>query len=180
MKIWASALFLTLGLAGDLIAQTQVRSRSEILAPIEDATSNPEGRFAELDINNDGKDDLIVSKSVSLGGTGGLLYDIYVRADGDDYRLVDQVLASVMSLENLNNTTRVWSYSHSSAQSGVIWYFYFDRKGVYRKSPSLEILTGDGGTVTGNAIFQAVFNDNANVKMKVLDASMERGSSKER
>lgn len=142
------------------------RTRTEIFAPITDQVLNPTRQYVELDLNRDGVKDIVISESLSLGGTGGQIYNLYVSTGKDRYQRVEQFLASRLSTEVHDGEVRLWSYTHISAREGRIGYRYFDRERQFRKSASLDIQTGDGGTEMGNDIMQAVFNDRALLKLR--------------
>ncbi|MEI6219265.1 MAG: hypothetical protein WCP86_10220 [bacterium] len=160
-------------LAFALVAQAndKVQTRERLFSHVSDRGINPERHYAELDLNGDGTNDLVLSESVSFGGTGGLVYNLYLGIGKDRFKKIDQFLAGIMAVETHEGTTRLWSYSHSSAASGIIRYCYFDRKGVFQKSRVLEIQPGDGGSEIGNGIYQAIFNEKTILKTETIGAS---------
>jgi hypothetical protein len=164
-------VFLTLTFALAAQAEDGVQTRKELCAPITDRGVNPERRCAEFDLNGDGTNDLVLSESVSLGGTGGLVYNLYLGLGQDRFRQIDRFLAGIMATETHGGTTRLWFYSHMSAGSGTIQYRYFDRKGIFQTSQWLTIYPGDGGSDTGNGIYQAIFNEKTILKMQTIGAS---------
>jgi len=115
-------------------------------------------RKCEIDLNGDGLKDLIICHNVSLGGTGGFPYWVYLKGENDQFREVDRILAGAFALDEDDGNKLLWGYSHLSAGSGHMWYSYFDRQGRYQRSPSLLIRAGDSGSETGNAIYKAIFN----------------------
>lgn len=152
-------------------ADEKVVTRAELFAPLTDRLLNPERQFAELDLNGDGTNDLLVSESVSLGGTGGLVYNLYIAVGQGQFRRLDQFLAGGFAVEIHGETKYLWSYSHSSSQSGTIQCRYFDRKGRFQKSGVLEIHPGDGGSEIGNGLYQVIFNDKTVLKTTTIGAS---------
>jgi hypothetical protein len=167
----AIMILLGLSLAVAASADEKIQTREQLFAPITDPALNPERRYAELDLNGDGTNDLVLSESVSLGGTGGLVFNLYLGLGQDRFRQIDRFLAGVMSTETSGGTTRLWLYSHMSAGSGTIQYRYFDRKGIFQRSQYLMIYPGDGGSETGNGIYQAIFNDKTILKTETMGAS---------
>jgi len=108
---------------------------------------------------------------VSHGGTGGLIYNLYLGVGQDRFRKLDQFLAGGFAVEVHGKTKRLWSYSHMSSQSGTIQYRYFDRKGRFQKSQPLVIHPGDGGSEVGNAIYASIFNDKTILRARKTGAS---------
>ena len=160
-------------LALALVAQVEdeAQTREQLFAPITDPILNPERRYAEFDLDGDGTNDLVLSESVSLGGTGGLVYNMYVGVGQGRFKKLDQILAGAFAVEVHGQTKRLWSYSHCSSQSGTIQYCYFDRKGRFKKSQALMIHPGDGGSEIGNAVYESIFNKKTILKTKRIGAS---------
>ena len=152
-------------------ADDRVQTREQLFAPINDPKLNPERHYAELDLNGDGTNDLVLSESVSLGGTGGLVYNLHLGLGDNRFRQIDRFLAGVMATETQGGITRLWFYSHMSAASGTIQYRYFDCKGIFQKSQVLTIYPGDGGSEIGNAVYKSIFNDKTTLEMKKIGAS---------
>jgi len=149
------------------------QTREQLFAPIADPSLSPERRYAELDLNGDGRDDLVLSESVTLGGTGGLVYNIYLALGQDRYRQIDRFLAGIIATEIHHGTTRLWFYTHMSAGSGTVQYRYFDPKGTLQRSQVLLIYPGDGGSEIGNGIYTSIFNDRTKFKMKTWGPPIE-------
>ena len=165
------AVFFVLVFALTAQADDGIQTREQLFAPITDPNVNPERRYAELDLNGDGTNDLLLSTSVSHGGTGGLIYNLYLGVGEDRFKKLDQILAGGFAVEVHGKTIRLWSYSHASSQSGTIQYRYFDRKGRFQKSQPLLIHPGDGGSKVGNAIYASIFNEKTTITMKTWGAS---------
>ena len=151
-----------------MAADVETRSRQVLLTPVNAPHLSPIRKFCEVDLNGDGIDELILSRSVSLGGTGGLVYDLYLGLEGDRFKPLDSFLSCVMAVEPRGKVKRLWTYTHSSSQSGHLQYRYFDRDGDLQKGPAMLIHPGDGGSETGNAIFDAVFRHDNTLKMKTI------------
>lgn len=165
------AILSVLALALVACADDDIQTREELFAPIADPDLSPERRYAELDLTGDGTNDLLLSTSVSHGGTGGLVYNLYLGVGQDRFKKLDQFLAGGFAVEVHGKTNRLWSYSHMSSQSGTIQYRYFDRKGRFQKSQPLLIHPGDGGSEVGNAIYASIFNEKTILKTKSTGAS---------
>ena len=78
-----------------------------------------------VELNQDGHEDVILSEPISQSGTGGLSYDVYLWTNGN-YVCIGDIGGHLGSIkvEHINELTRViWTYSHSSCQSGVIGTF---------------------------------------------------------
>jgi hypothetical protein len=164
-----AVLLLCISVALVAKADEKILTRSELFAPITDPVLNPDREYVELDLNGDGANDLVVSESVSLGGTGGLVYNLYLAAGQDHFRRLDQFVAGALAVEIHGDTKYLWSYS-----SGTIQYRYFDRKGRLQRSPVLDICTGDSGTETGNGIWQAIFREKTTLKTKTIGAPIQQ------
>lgn len=152
-------------------ADDELQTREQLFAPITDPNVNPERRYAELDLNGDGTNDLLLSTSVSDGGTGGLIYNLYLGVGQDRFKKLDMFPAGCFAVETHGETKRLWSYSHMSSQSGTIQYRYFDHKGRFQKSQIFLIHPGDGGSEVGNAIYTSIFNKTTTLKTKKIGAS---------
>ena len=152
-------------------AEEEAYSRQVLLAPLTDTTLSPERYFAELDLNGDGTNELIISESVSLGGTGGLIYSLYLGIGQDRFLFVDRFLSGIMALETQDNTMRLWSYSHSSASSGTIQYYYFDNEGAFQHGHSMMIYSGVGGSLIDSIIYQIIFSEDLKLQFTKLGAS---------
>lgn len=158
MKMFlATVLFL--GSLNTCYAEEEAYTRQVLFAPLTDSILSPERYFAEFDLNGDGVDELIISESVSLGGTGGLFYNLYIGIGQDRFLFLDSFVSSIMTVEIRGETKQLWSYSHSSAASGTVQYFYFDSEGVFQRSHSIMIYPGIGGSFVDSMIFKSIFSD---------------------
>lgn len=146
-------------------AEDGLLTRDQLFSPIEASDLSHERRYAELDLNGDGTNDLLLSESVSLGGTGGLIYNLYLGAESGQFLKIDRFIAGIMAIEIHGGISRLWSYSHMSAVSGTLQYRYFDRNDEFKSSQPLTIYPGDGGSEIGNAVYQSIFNDKTILKM---------------
>ncbi|MEZ5278613.1 MAG: hypothetical protein R3F07_19685 [Opitutaceae bacterium] len=151
--------------------EDEVLTREQLFAPGNDPNLNPEKRYAEFDLDGDGTNDLLLSTSVSQGGTGGLIYNLYLGVGHERFKQLDQFLAGGFALEDDGKTKRLWSYTHRSSQSGTIQYRYFDRKGTFQKSQPLLIYPGDGGSEVGNGIYRSIFNEKTMLRTKATKDS---------
>ena len=168
-KATIAILYVVLFLVAN--ADDKIVTRADLFAPSTDPSLNPERRYAELDLNGDGTNELVLSESVSLGGTGGLVYNLYLGLGTNRFRQIDRFLAGVMATEIHGGETRLWFYSHMSAGSGTIQYRFFDRKGIFQRSEILTIYPGDGGSATGNGIYQAIFHEETILRTEKIGAS---------
>ncbi len=156
-------------------AEEETYSRELLFAPGADTTLSPERYFTELDLNGDGIDELIISESASLGGTGGLIYNLYLGIGQDRFLLLSNFLSGIMAVDTQGETKRLWSYSHSSASSGTIQYYYFDSEDVLQRSHSMIIYPGDGGSLVGNMICRAIFSEDRKLQFTKLGAFNSTG-----
>ena len=161
-------------------ADAPIKTRAEIFAPVNRPDlRNQDSEYSELDLNGDGIDELIMSGPMSFHGTGGLTYTLYRGLGDEKYEELIGFLAGPLALEDCNpsHEKHLWGYSHRSCRSGIIFYFSFDRKGVFQGSPSLEIYPGDMGTEMGNSIYRSIFNEKTILKMIKLPQSVAGESS---
>ena len=78
-----------------------------------------------VELNQDGHEDVIMSAPINQSGTGGLTYGVYLWTNGNYVCIgdIDGHLGSI-KVEHINELTRViWTYSHSSCQSGSLGTF---------------------------------------------------------
>ena len=78
-----------------------------------------------VELNQDGHEDVILSAPINQSGTGGLTYGVYLWTNGN-YVCIGDIGGHLGSIrvEHINELTRViWTYSHSSCQSGAIGTF---------------------------------------------------------
>ena len=165
------ATILFLGSLCATHAEEETFTRQILLAPLTDTILSSERYFTELDLNGDGTDELIISESVSLGGTGGLIYNLYLGIGQDRFLFMDSFLSGIMAVEIQSKTKRLWSYSHSSAASGTIQYYYFDSEGVFQSGHSMMIFPGVEGSLMDNLIYQVIFSEDNRLQLTKLGAS---------
>ena len=78
-----------------------------------------------VELNQDGHEDVILSAPINQSGTGGLTYGVYLWTNGN-YVCIGDIGGHLGSIkvEHINELTRIiWTYSHSSCQSGAIGTF---------------------------------------------------------
>lgn len=81
-----------------------------------------------VELNQDGHEDVILSEPISQRGTGGLSYGVYLWTNGN-YVCIGDIGGHLESIhvEHINELTRIiWTYSHSSCQSGAIGTFVIE------------------------------------------------------
>ena len=167
MKFISAAIILSISTL-TTFAEAPIMTRTEIFAPVNRPDlRNQDREYAEFDLNRDGIDELIMSGPMSFHGTGGNIYTLYRGLGDEKYQELTCFLADPLAIEDCDPSRekRLWGYSHRSCRSGVIFHFSFDRKGVFHRSSSLEILPGDMGTEMGNSIYRSIFNEKTKLKM---------------
>lgn len=128
---------------------------------------NPLRYMYTVDLNGDDVNDLILSGSVSMGGTAGIPYNIYFGVGDDKYVQTCSLLTNRIALEKCRSgIKRLWWYTHSSASSGALWNIRFEGEYRYRVGAPLEIYPGDGGTAIGNAMMDAIFTEESCLERK--------------
>lgn len=128
---------------------------------------NPLRHLCSLDLNNDDVNDLILSDSVSLGGTGGIPYNIYLGIGENNYIKLGGILAKTVAIEEYHGRKRLWWYTHSSSQSGSLGFYWFYDDYIYHRD-ALGIHPGDGGTNIGNAIMAAILTKESCITFQKL------------
>lgn len=128
------------------------------------------------DFNCDGLQDMALSDEISTYGTGGIGFTIYLRNSSGIYKKYDRIGTplGIISIECNWQNPRIWSYWHLSAASGIISYCEVTDSGLYNCG-GMEIYPGDGGTVIGNSIMDAVF-DNSDSEIKIQRSKTTDGA----
>jgi len=126
--------------------------------------------YTEIDLNADGLMDIIISDELSMKGTGGISWFVYLCIGENQYREISAELAGwPLSIETYGfEGTRIWSYWHMNASSGYIGYLHIGKNGECTQSPCIEISTGDGGSEIGCGIYEAVFNKDTLLPMRLI------------
>lgn len=148
------------------------RTKKELLLKAVLPERSPVKYLAELDINGDSLNDLILSKSISLAGTGGLIYDIYLARKDGKYNQVGTFVGSMVSLEvgEESKARKLWVYSHGSARSGSVFYFYFDREAQLKKSRAITIHSSAQEIELGDKLLETIFNKQNKVTFRKFEA----------
>ena len=68
--------------------QFRIYSREKIFSEPVEALYRPEKCYAEPDLDGDGTNDLIISDTVSFGGTGGLPYHVYLGKGNNSFQKI--------------------------------------------------------------------------------------------
>tara|TARA_R110002096_G_scaffold273422_3_gene467229 strand:- start:20336 stop:20938 length:603 start_codon:yes stop_codon:yes gene_type:complete len=112
------------------------------------------------DFNRDGREDMALSEPVEDFGRMGGVFEIYLALEEGEWRLIGIVIAhpKAISLESSRKKgqTRLWTYLRGGGNFGGLGFFEIARDHV-EDFEGIEITPGDGGTSTGNAMYQAVF-----------------------
>ena len=126
--------------------------------------------YAEIDLNEDGLMDIIISDELSMKGTGGISWFIYFCIGANQYREASKDIGGwPLAVESYGfEGTRLWSYWHMNASSGYIGYLHIGKHGECTQSPGLEISTGDGGSEIGNGIYDAVFKEDTLLPVRLI------------
>lgn len=103
---------------------------------------------------------MALSEPIGDFGRMGGVFEIYLALGGNEWRLVGIVIAhpKAISLETSRKGghTRLWTYLRGGGNFGGLGFFEISRTQV-AEFQGIEITPGDGGTSTGNAMYQAVF-----------------------
>lgn len=148
-------------------------TKSQILIPCSEEGLSPERLYTEVDLTGDGLNEIIISDSVTMAGTGGIEWSLYRAAAPDQYYAkafhFDSAISCLAVEEDLNSKVsgkRLWIYWHISSKDGIIGYIFVNDKGGFELSPVLEIFPG--GTECGQKIADAVFTPESCLKVKSL------------
>ncbi len=141
-------------------------TREDVFAVKTDSGRSVDRYYYELDLNQDGTLDILISKPIYSPGTGGRIYDLFIGDTNNQFKRIDTIQAGMFAIEKHNWKMRLWHFTHSSSQSGNVGYRYFDRKGNYKKSGYVEVLSGDGGSTMGNKISKSIFNKETKLNFK--------------
>ena len=148
MKIFTALAFLMLGLS--------VRAET--------------GWVYHGDLNGDGVADKIESGPMWTFGNGGGAFVVTISGNAD----LEQKTYSIggkpecFAIEHTpKNKMRLWTFWHLSSQEGGLISYVFNENGM--KKAVLTINPGDGGTVIGNAIMDAVFNDETRINFEKVE-----------
>jgi len=116
--------------------------------------------YAEIDLTGNGLKDIIISEPVFMSGRSGKTWFVHLCVTTNQYkRFPVEIFGWPLALETHYNSTRIWGYSRLSGSQGAIQHWEFNKRGEYTESSRLDIYPGDGGTDTGNAIYNAIFKD---------------------
>ncbi len=112
------------------------------------------------DFDRDGLVDMALSEPVEDFGRMGGIFEVYVVSTEGAWSLVGVLIAhpKAISLESSRKPahTRLWTYLRGGGSFGGLGFFEISRQRV-ADFEGIEITPGDGGTSTGNAMYQAVF-----------------------
>ena len=133
-------------------------SWEELVIPERQKHLNPEREYAVVDLNLDGKSELIISRSFSLVGTGGLIYDLYLGLKDNQFRHLDTFLAGSLRIEDTNSGRRLWTTSHLSSQEVRLECRWISKDFKLSIQGPIDIKAGDGGTMLGNQLMKALLD----------------------
>jgi len=117
--------------------------------------------YAELDLNDDGLQDIIISEPASMSGRIGMMWSVFLCVNTNQYKMLDAEICGwplALDADFEGKHKRIWCYYRVSSWQGEVQYFYIEN-GECKFSPAIGLLTGDGGTDTGNAIYNAIFKN---------------------
>ncbi len=140
------------------------------LVPHPDPTGK--AKYAErsriiTDLDGDGVNDMLLSGSRDEFGTMGGPWRVHLNRNGD-YVAIGEIWAHPMAIAiepdqarihtdpKTRRVARIWVYLKASGSAGSFGYYRVGAESV-DEMKALEIYPGDGGTVTGNAIYDATF-----------------------
>ena len=123
----------------------------------------------QVDLDDDGDEDLLLSEPTVLFGTMGGTWTVYLN-DKTTYREIGILSAHprVISLEpdkerflkepSRRFYVRAWVYLKSSGSEGAFGYYRigFDSVSDFQ---GVDLYPGDGGTDLGRAVYEAAFSD---------------------
>ena len=187
--------------------ETKLYSREEVFNEPVYPPSSPIKYYAELDINGDKIADLLFSESISLSGTGGCYYHVYLGTkEGKfqkvtitslqrtqttkDGKWIEEIkeeeasvfVASLLAIEKYNRYGighRIWIYSRCSGSSGTISYLYFDDKGKLHASGGLMIFGSPDDSLLGDELMKSIFFSERKIEPKQIKAPVFKPNSED-
>jgi len=75
--------------------------------------------YAEIDLNNDGLKDIIISGPEYARGSGGINWDIYLCVGTNQYKFVGGMAGNFLTVEAVDDFTRIWSYERCGSRHFV-------------------------------------------------------------
>ena len=137
-------------------------TREEIIQPEPEDDFNKDKdrnrQYAEVDLNDDGLKDIIISDPLYMEGTGGPSWGVYLCVSTNQYKGVGGIGGKILALEDdyyNYGFKRIWSYWHLSGRTGAVQYLYFEN-GEYKESPSLTVYSNESETLASDYIFGGV------------------------
>lgn len=158
-------------------------TREKILVPAADGGFgwSPERLCVETDLNGDAIPDIVISDSISTGGTGGWNWTLWLSTAPNSYERANaEIGAGALAVEPSKDSgarpgsSRLWMYWHTSCASGEIRYLEIGKNGKPRCSPAIEIQPGDRGTDIGRAVCKAIFEGAGALKPRHLFAPAKK------
>lgn len=148
----------------------QVAAGNPSLAPIRHPIEK--GKYSErsrilTDLDGDGVKDMLLSGSSHDFGTMGGPWALYLSRKGKFIK-VGGIWAHPLAIaiepdqarihKDIKNRryARIWVYLKSSGRAGSFGYYHVGEHSV-DEMKSIEIYPGDGGTITGRAIYHTTF-----------------------
>lgn len=117
------------------------------------------------DLNNDGRDDVILSDTQDAFGNGGGGWLVYLCVTNGKWRCVGDVgiHPGAFTLDQVGDEVDLWYYSHVSAREGFVGYYSFTPDGMRNEVRKMFVRTeneDDEGVFTclGRSIFGYAHN----------------------
>lgn len=114
------------------------------------------------DLNGDGIDDTLESGPSSMFGNAGGPFLLTLSSDNTFVFKVLGFHPHAISLEKHKNGNKLWSYWRLSSNNGSLRSVFLDEN---FKEEHVHIQSGNSGTVQGNRIYKALFNEKYLLKM---------------
>lgn len=150
----------------------QVAAADPSLVPLLNPTDGGVRKYSErsrilTDLDGDKVDDMLLSGGPQTFGTMGGLWEVYLSRNGEFVRVgeiwahpkaiaIEPDQARIHKDPKTRRYARIWVYLKSGGSAGGFGYYRVGEDSI-DEMKRIEIYPGDGGTVLGNAIYEATF-----------------------
>lgn len=171
VRLMTAVTFVLVALSGLVIVAASAGAESvpdPSTTPLPDGSGLNRERYRVIaDFDGDGHDDLAISQSLSLFGSGGGRFHIFLSEGQGGYVRIGETFchARSMAVERRLTHGRLWVYRKAGAAEGSLGYHEI-REWKMSEFRSIEVFPGDGGTRMGRAILEAVL-DNSYSSMRI-------------
>ena len=131
-------------------------------------------RRCVVDLNDDGREDQIISVPVRATSEGVRHHDVFLQRDDGQYGKIGRIRASAFALEHHEGRTVLWYRCESGSSRGSIGFAYVDLSGHLQAGAPLWIRHGEYGSDLCNRILAAIFTPEALLHFEEVEISSGR------